>query len=223
MPHSGIGDNMKKLRYTAPAVVTVDDDKLYDETKAANVLDVPGATLASWRRQGIGPHYRKAPNGYVRYLGADLRAFIKGARPKRALIMADDNYKPLPPTTGVVSPQVLEINSEIKGEPRPLPTDWLRARDAVLYKGDNGNFYLGARDDAEKREKYEHWADLVPEVSAVLFPDVSVLACLFRLALSLIIQHDREPKKVHEAFLKIAEYRANFEHSLVIGPYEGKK
>jgi Helix-turn-helix domain len=57
----------------------VSDIALLTEFQAAEALAVERATLANWRRRGLGPKYLRLPSlghGAVRYRRTDLENFI---------------------------------------------------------------------------------------------------------------------------------------------------
>lgn len=52
---------------------------LLREHEAAEYLNVSTKTLQNWRSRGVPPRYRKL-NGAVRYVLADLLAFVDGEK-----------------------------------------------------------------------------------------------------------------------------------------------
>lgn len=58
---------------------------LVDEREAARILDVNVNTLRNWRAIGKGPRFRKIGLRMVRYLRADLVAFIGDADGAKAV------------------------------------------------------------------------------------------------------------------------------------------
>lgn len=53
---------------------------LLDERQAAAVLSTPRNTLRVWRTKGKGPAYVRVGGRNVRYLRADIDAFIQAGR-----------------------------------------------------------------------------------------------------------------------------------------------
>ena len=66
-----------------PAPILAPGD-LLDERGAAAILGISVQTLANWRWRGEGPRYRKLGLRLVRYLRADLLAFVEGAQDRGA-------------------------------------------------------------------------------------------------------------------------------------------
>lgn len=62
---------------TAPVLQLAPGD-LLSETLAAAILGVAVPTLRNWRWRGEGPRYRKIGKRLVRYVRADLLAFLEG-------------------------------------------------------------------------------------------------------------------------------------------------
>lgn len=52
------------------------DDRYVTTRGAAAFIGYSQGTLRNWRSQGRGPAWTRAPGGTVRYLVADLRAFM---------------------------------------------------------------------------------------------------------------------------------------------------
>ena len=69
---------------TSPQMVTIGPGDLLAEREAAAILGVSIQTLRNWRWRGEGPRYRKLGLRLVRYLRADLLAFIEGAQDRGA-------------------------------------------------------------------------------------------------------------------------------------------
>lgn len=65
-------------------MVTIGPGDLLAEREAAAILGVSIQTLRNWRWRGEGPRYRKLGLRLVRYLRADLLAFIEGAQDRGA-------------------------------------------------------------------------------------------------------------------------------------------
>ena len=71
---------------TPPALcaATLSPGDLLDEREAAAILGASVQTLRNWRWRGEGPRFRKLGLRLVRYLRADLLAFIEGAQDRGA-------------------------------------------------------------------------------------------------------------------------------------------
>ncbi|MDA8255021.1 MAG: helix-turn-helix domain-containing protein [Betaproteobacteria bacterium] len=71
---------------TPPALctATLSPGDLLDEREAAAILGASVQTLRNWRWRGEGPRYRKLGLRLVRYLRADLLAFVEGAQDRGA-------------------------------------------------------------------------------------------------------------------------------------------
>jgi len=59
-----------------PSAVSLQPGDLLDEREAAAILRTQVRTLRNWRALRKGPRYRKIGQRMVRYLRADLAAFI---------------------------------------------------------------------------------------------------------------------------------------------------
>ncbi len=77
---------MQSSNITAPhTAAPLNPGDLMDENEAAAILHARVQTLRNWRWRGEGPRYRKIGQRLVRYLRADLLAFIEaGAASKVA-------------------------------------------------------------------------------------------------------------------------------------------
>ena len=69
---------MKANTSQAPMSATLKPGDLVDEQEAAAILKAEVTTLRNWRSRGKGPRFHKIGQRMVRYLRADLAAFIAG-------------------------------------------------------------------------------------------------------------------------------------------------
>lgn len=65
---------------TPQPAATLAPGDLLDERAAAAILGASVQTLRNWRWRGEGPRYRKIGARLVRYVRADLLAFIEGTQ-----------------------------------------------------------------------------------------------------------------------------------------------
>ncbi len=60
-------------------VAVAEPGRLYTSDETAGLLGVHTHTLTDWRKQGRGPVGIK-DGGWLRYLGADINAYVKARR-----------------------------------------------------------------------------------------------------------------------------------------------